>query len=269
MFVTSCKALPFNNITVSDAYNMIYSTDYPNLVVIDLRYPSDFDSGHLLGAINVPVMRAHAPPAPPVNWTILYDWIASPEGQSLKDHEIIVNCHGGKTSPNASAILDAAGFTHVNNMQGGITAWITAGYPTINITATIDVKPDTLNLKSDGKWVTCYIELPAPYNVSDINVTTVRLNGIIPAKLCPTKIGDFDRDGVKELMVKFDRKQVKSLLSVGEKRLWVTFALKDGKLCGGWDKIKVISCRPTPHWHNHWNAHWKAPMPAHLPSCRK
>jgi rhodanese-related sulfurtransferase len=248
---------PHTDITAAQAYAMIYCNSYPNLVILDVRNPADFAAGQIPGAINVPVLTPS-----PFDTDALNTWLQSAEGQSHKNHEIIVYCKTGTRSNLASRILDGAGFTKVHDMLGGYTAWSAL------IIAVIDIKPDTLNLKSNGKWVTCYIELPTPYSVSDINVTTVKLNDAIPAAPCPTGIGDFDRDGVNELMVKFARKQVESLLSVGEKKLWVTFALNDGKLCVGCDKIKVISCQPTPHWYSHWQSHWDVPEYCHTPLCR-
>ena len=49
------------------------------------------------------------------------------------------------------------------------------------ITATIDIKPETLNLKSKGNWVTCYIWLPEDYNVSDVDTQSIFLGSEIPA----------------------------------------------------------------------------------------
>ncbi len=91
------------------------------------------------------------------------------------------------------------------------------------ISATIDVDPDTLNLKSKGQWVTCYIELPEAYNVSDIDVSTVMLNGTIPVSLLevpapqpvPTEVGDYDNDAIPDLMVKFPRAEVASWIYSG------------------------------------------------------
>jgi len=77
-----------------------------------------------------------------------------------------------------------------------------------SIVAGVDIDPDTLNLKSNGKWITVYIELPGDYNVSDIDISTVKLNGEAPAKLHPTEIGDYDEDGIQDLMVKFYRAHV-------------------------------------------------------------
>ncbi len=92
-------------------------------------------------------------------------------------------------------------------------------------TATIDFHPDTLNLKSKGQWMTCYIELPEGHDVEDISINTIAItsisvngeeaevgdcdgNGIldgIPAEDQPTEVGDYDEDGIPDLMVKFDR----------------------------------------------------------------
>jgi hypothetical protein len=79
--------------------------------------------------------------------------------------------------------------------------------------ATVDLKPDTLNLKSKGKWITCYIELPEDLDVENIDISTVMLNETVPVSLLevpapepvPTEIGDYDSDGIPDLMVKFDR----------------------------------------------------------------
>jgi hypothetical protein len=50
------------------------------------------------------------------------------------------------------------------------------------IPAAITLDPATLNLGSGGRWVTCYIELPAGYDVTEIDGATVTLDGI-PASM--------------------------------------------------------------------------------------
>ena len=46
------------------------------------------------------------------------------------------------------------------------------------IEAIVDVDPNTLNLNSEGNWITCYIELPAGYEVNDIDGHTVTLENV-------------------------------------------------------------------------------------------
>lgn len=79
----------------------------------------------------------------------------------------------------------------------------------------IDFDPDTLNLKSQGKFVTAYIELPEGYEVSQIDIPSIILNGSVPALVKLTQIGDYDKDGTPDLMVKFDRSKVQTILSLG------------------------------------------------------
>lgn len=113
------------------------------------------------------------------------------------------------------------------------------------ITISLDINPDKLNLKSEGKWITAYIELPEGYNVSDIDISSILLNGTIPVDLdVPTAIGDYDGDGIPDLMVKFNRTQVAEyILSkgivLGNVTLTITGQLKDLTPFEGSDTIKV------------------------------
>jgi len=71
---------------------------------------------------------------------------------------------------------------------------------------TVDIDPDTLNLKSSGQWITAYIELPEGYSVNNIDVDSILINNTIPVDVeAPTTIGDYDLDNILDLMVKFDR----------------------------------------------------------------
>ncbi|MEE8402245.1 MAG: hypothetical protein V3R93_00670 [Candidatus Hydrothermarchaeaceae archaeon] len=116
----------------------------------------------------------------------------------------------------------------------------------------IDIKPDTLNLHRmhskgrHGRWITAYIELPEGYDVADINVSTVLLGGTIPAKSRPSYIGDYDRDGIPDLRVKFDRADVIDLVKAlnlelpADVELAVGGSLNDGRVFEGTDTIRVL-----------------------------
>ncbi|UCE29464.1 MAG: LamG domain-containing protein [Candidatus Bathyarchaeota archaeon] len=45
----------------------------------------------------------------------------------------------------------------------------------MKVMASIDIDPNTLNLKSNGEWITAYITLPEGHSVEDIDVNTVLL----------------------------------------------------------------------------------------------
>lgn len=114
------------------------------------------------------------------------------------------------------------------------------------IEATVDIDPDALNLKSKGKWITVYIELPDGYDVSDINVSTVALwynnnANYTEAELKYKAIGDYDGDSIPDVMLKFNGSAVRGLLSnqVGEVELTVTGKLNSETFEGS-DTVKAI-----------------------------
>ncbi len=118
------------------------------------------------------------------------------------------------------------------------------------IEATIICHPNTLNLKSMGNWITCFIELPSGYDPREIVASTILLNGVLAPELDPkygfvgdedSYITDYDEDGVEERMVKFDREVVQILLDVGlGMGITLTGELKDGTKFKGSDSVRVI-----------------------------
>jgi hypothetical protein len=100
--------------------------------------------------------------------------------------------------------------------------------------STIDIDPDTLNLKSKGRWITCYITLNDPYDVNDIDISTIIIENTIPAEW-----GDVQND---TLMVKFDRSEVEDYIGVPQEsiELTITGELMDGTPFEGSDTIRVI-----------------------------
>lgn len=87
------------------------------------------------------------------------------------------------------------------------------------VDAAVEIAPRKLNLKSRGKWVTCYIELPQGYFLEDIDIETVAIEKIndITVDLIytsgPAVLGDHDGDGIDDLMVKFERAALISILN--------------------------------------------------------
>jgi hypothetical protein len=108
---------------------------------------------------------------------------------------------------------------------------------------TIDIHPDTLNKKSKGKYITCYIELPDAYSVEDINIETIVLsiNGsLIPATASPTEIGDYNDNGIPDVMVKFDRQLVQDACGTGAVEMIITCQTYDETNFEGSDTVLAI-----------------------------
>lgn len=66
-------------------------------VILDVRSPGEYASGHLRGSINIPL-----------------DKLASQTGKLKKDKPIITCCASGMRSSSARSILEAKGYTVYN-----------------------------------------------------------------------------------------------------------------------------------------------------------
>ena len=83
-------------------------------LVVDVREPNEFATGHVLGAKNVPLARLDATGA---------------DLAKKKERPVIVYCDGSERSAKALASLKKQGFTRVANLSGGLAAWQQAGLP--------------------------------------------------------------------------------------------------------------------------------------------
>ena len=114
--VSTVKAQSYTDVSVHTAYEMINNrTQYPNLLILDVREKYEYDESHLYNATLIPRSE--------INTQIS-------ELEPYKNTEIIVYCMTGARSAMASQNLaNNHNFTKIYNMLGGITDWIAAGYP--------------------------------------------------------------------------------------------------------------------------------------------
>lgn len=85
-------------------------------LVLDVRDPDEFATGHLRDAKNIPLKELSTRVG---------------ELEKFKAKPVIVVCTAGIHSARASSILQKAGFAEVFGLDGGLVAWKTQGLPTV------------------------------------------------------------------------------------------------------------------------------------------
>lgn len=82
--------------------------------LLDVREPSEWEAGHVDGAVLIPLgqLSARASEVP-------------------TDKIVLVICRSGNRSADGRDILKDAGFTQVTSVSGGMNTWIQAGLPVV------------------------------------------------------------------------------------------------------------------------------------------
>ncbi len=99
---------PFTRISVQEAKEMTGN----GAVVIDVREPHEYTSGHVPGAGHIPVNTVYAR-----------------REELPKDKDVIFVCAVGQRSALAAEMAAAAGLTRIFNLEGGTEAWVNSGEP--------------------------------------------------------------------------------------------------------------------------------------------
>lgn len=94
-------------------YTSQFVEDSAPHLLVDVRTPAEFASGHLPGAINIPV-----------------ETITRRLNEIPMDQPVVVYCRSGNRSASAATHLRQAGHTQVLDL-GGISNWEAAGYPVV------------------------------------------------------------------------------------------------------------------------------------------
>jgi phage shock protein E len=116
VLVTACAPAVDGEISAEALLSRLDGEDRP--VVLDVRTPDEYASGHVPGAINIP-----------------HDQIRSRLSE-LGDHQkedIVVYCKSGRRAGVASEALTDAGF-RVMHLQGDMMGWTAAGHPEEDLT---------------------------------------------------------------------------------------------------------------------------------------
>ena len=83
----------------------------PGPIVLDVREPSEYATGHIAGSTLIPLRQ-----------------LSSRMSELPKDREIICVCASGSRSGSAARRLAGEGYT-VLNVRGGMARWLRAGLP--------------------------------------------------------------------------------------------------------------------------------------------
>lgn len=115
VLLTACGAA--SSATRVDAGTFATTVADPAVVVLDVRTPEEFATGHLANAINIDAQSGS-----------FEQQIASLD----KDKTYAVYCRSGNRSQGAVAKMTDAGFANIVELESGIVGWQSAGLPIVN-----------------------------------------------------------------------------------------------------------------------------------------
>lgn len=84
----------------------------PDVLLIDVREPDEYNAGHIPGVTLIPMGE-----------------VPDRLSEIPQDKTVIVTCRSGNRSGQITDFLREQGYKNVHNMQGGIVAWEQAGLP--------------------------------------------------------------------------------------------------------------------------------------------
>lgn len=113
---TSGAAAPAALGETVDAAGFVQLVNTPGVVVLDVRTPAEFASGHLEGAVNIDIESQD---------------FATRVGELDRSVTYAVYCRSGNRSAAALTVMKELGFTGLHHLAGGIGAWQRAGQPVV------------------------------------------------------------------------------------------------------------------------------------------
>ncbi|EFN53793.1 hypothetical protein CHLNCDRAFT_136465 [Chlorella variabilis] len=102
------QAQRYESVDAESAGSLVSKSGY---VLLDVRTPEEFSSGHAPGAVNIPFMVRQSFP-------------------DASGSHMVVTCGGGTRGTSAATTIAEAGYSSVLCMPGGMKAWEARGLPT-------------------------------------------------------------------------------------------------------------------------------------------
>lgn len=100
-------------INAQEAYDLMQSE--PEVIYLDVRSVPEFEAGHAVGAINIPI--AHFTPGSGMSPNPDFPKVV--EASVPKDAKLVVGCKSGGRSARACEIMSQMGYGDVTNIRGG------------------------------------------------------------------------------------------------------------------------------------------------------
>ncbi len=107
---------------------------------------------------------------------------------------------------------------------------------------TLELRPEVLNFKSEGKYITGFLSLPDGYTVRDVYIPSVMLNGVVYASTSfgpHNPVVEFKNKDC--LMLKFDKEWAHEVLQAGScVPVWVIGSFVDGSQFMASGEVTVV-----------------------------
>lgn len=112
--LSGCASTPGTSVSGDDLLAAIEAGTAPT--ILDVRSRSEYDTGHLPGAIHLPFYAT---------------WTRAAEIPAAKDDEVVVYCEHGPRAGLARLGLTSSGFQGVRSLEGHMAAWRSDGRPIV------------------------------------------------------------------------------------------------------------------------------------------
>jgi subtilisin family serine protease len=198
------------NAARDDGLNIAFNTSYPHASqAIRIAHPIHW--------ITVNPLSGTVPPGGCAALSVRLDSRDLPAGDHAADVRILSN--------------DPA---HLQSAEGALF------HVGITDAAFTDVDPNTLNLHSNGRFITARTELPPSLDPARVVLSTVRFQGIPPTQTS-LPIDDFNHNGIPDLSFTFDRASVEAILPEGDDiPVLMTGEVENTTFFAARDTIRVI-----------------------------
>jgi len=120
LWIASAAAIVFYQVRTAAAsvgpQQAVMLINRQNAVVVDIREKKEFEAGHIVDAIHIPLVKLKQ---------------RAPELKKFKKRPVLVVCKMGHQGGEAVKTLEELGHREVSKLSGGVTEWKAQSYPLV------------------------------------------------------------------------------------------------------------------------------------------